>query len=535
MGPATGVKRKRMEAQPAQVNRPTVKQLALREIELEIAIKRRMVETIEARMAWALFLQKSLQNESTVNASLVGANEFRDAALEALDAIERPCNLILAREPLFASAGEPSADNCAAPINLRPRILPDDISSLGQAQHSSRASSSRHRIIRNPNSNVKLLFIRDTSIPSELLGTSSQSEPNTGVARIQCTDCGRWDFSNLQGFLNHCRIRHQREYGSHDECIQECSVLVASSERDWVLHSGTEITGVGIPSLRRLFEVAVGRKTSLFPIPKPEPPSDQDTSAVEVKEDAIMGEPETGGTYLSRTLGVHEETPALAVILGRRVARRQIRVFNEDEPVDIENCDALPGSNRRWKMTYSHRNLARPELEVDLDLTSDTSPRPSLPIRNTGDGDDNRYEVIPDTGRLESTRFHVTCRIVVTDRSRWLSPEARSPTCSDDTHSWIIAIQSPSYGLDVTRVLSRVTVTCASENSPKSFDEPLVVSRPPFAIESTTDIPFLARVALDWNGQKNAQTVVEHWVQVSRGSFTHGEHAPTNPPVRSIA
>jgi hypothetical protein len=67
-------------------------------------------------------------------------------------------------------------------------------------------------------------------------------------------------------------------------------------------------------------------------------------------------------------------------------------------------------------------------------------------------------------------------------------------------------------------VLSRVTVTCMSENRPKSFVGPLVVSEPPFVVESTTDIPFLARVTLDWNGQKNAQTVVEHWVQVFHSS-----------------
>lgn len=69
-------------------------------------------------------------------------------------------------------------------------------------------------------------------------------------------------------------------------------------------------------------------------------------------------------------------------------------------------------------------------------------------------------------------------------------------------------------GLDVTRVLSRVAVTCASANSPRSLVEPLVVSGPPFVIASTTNVPFLAKVTLDWNGRENSQTVVEHWVQV---------------------
>jgi hypothetical protein len=355
-----------------------------------------------------------------VNDVLAGTNEFQDAAVKALDAIERPCDLILTREHLFASAMEPNADNCATPTGFPPRAPPDVVDSPGQNQHSSRPSNSRHRIVRNPNSNVKLLFIRDTFIPSDLPGTSSHPELN--LARIQCSDCGRWDFSNLQGFLNHCRIRHRREYGSHDECIQECSVLVTPSDRDWILQNGTEITGVGIPSLRRLFEIAVGKKTSLFPALKPDPSSDQDTFLVKREEGAIVGEPETEGTHLSRTLGVHEETPALAAILGRQAARRQIRVFNEDEPVDIEGGNDLLQSNRRWRMTYSHRNLARPELEVNLDLTSDGWPKLVPSIGNIRGGGDNSFEAIPDTGKLASTRFHITCRVMITDRSRWLSP-----------------------------------------------------------------------------------------------------------------
>jgi hypothetical protein len=360
-----------------------------------------------------------------VNDAIVGANEFQLAALEALDAIERPCELIFTRDPFFASAGELNADDHATPTGFPPQVHPNTADSLERTHHSSRPSNSRHRIIRNLTSNVKLLFIRNTSISSEPRETAPSCEINAEVARIECPDCGRWNFSNLQGFLNHCRICHQREYGSHDECIRECSVLVASSERDWVLQNGSEITGVGIPSLRRLFEIAVGKRTSLFPTPKPEPSSDQDTFTVEHKEHLIVGGPEPEGTHLSRTLGVHQETPALAAILGRRVARRQIRAFDEDEPVDIENNDDPPGTSRRWKMKYSHRNVARPELEVNLDATSVTwlEVSPLSPSTcDPEDGGNDRREVVPDIGMLDATRFHITCRIMVTDRSRWLSP-----------------------------------------------------------------------------------------------------------------
>lgn len=87
----------------------------------------------------------------------------------------------------------------------------------------------------------------------------------------------------------------------------------------------------------------------------------------------------------------------------------------------------------------------------------------------------------------------------------------------------------------MTRVLARVTVTRASEDCSKSLVEPLVVSDPPFVVESTTDVPFLARVMLDWNGQQNVQTVVEHWVQVSHGSYLPEKCTVADSFVRSTA
>ncbi len=40
---------------------PTFQQLALEEIDLEIAIRQRIAETIQSRMTWALLLQESVQ------------------------------------------------------------------------------------------------------------------------------------------------------------------------------------------------------------------------------------------------------------------------------------------------------------------------------------------------------------------------------------------------------------------------------------------------------------------------------------------
>ncbi|KAK1776094.1 hypothetical protein QBC45DRAFT_226552 [Copromyces sp. CBS 386.78] len=42
------------------------------------------------------------------------------------------------------------------------------------------------------------------------------------TVKLVCLDCHRWDFSSTQGFINHCRIAHRRDYKSHDEAALHC-------------------------------------------------------------------------------------------------------------------------------------------------------------------------------------------------------------------------------------------------------------------------------------------------------------------------
>ena len=37
------------------------------------------------------------------------------------------------------------------------------------------------------------------------------------TVKLVCIDCQRWDFSSTQGFINHCRIAHRRDFKSHEE------------------------------------------------------------------------------------------------------------------------------------------------------------------------------------------------------------------------------------------------------------------------------------------------------------------------------
>ncbi|KAK3935891.1 protein AHC1 [Diplogelasinospora grovesii] len=42
------------------------------------------------------------------------------------------------------------------------------------------------------------------------------------TVKLICIDCKRWDFSSTQGFINHCRIAHRRDFKSHEEAAVHC-------------------------------------------------------------------------------------------------------------------------------------------------------------------------------------------------------------------------------------------------------------------------------------------------------------------------
>lgn len=257
-----------------------------------------------------------------------------------------------------------------------------------QVQKHPRAYINREKIYLRQTKSIKLLFLRNTATVPAV------------VVKMTCPDCSRSDFTNIQGLLNHCRLRHKREYGSHDECMQQCATVVPEEERDWVIAHGTELGGVSLPGLRRLFEIAVGygpRSTDEL--------GGAATQGVQLE----TANADELGTHLSRTLGHHKDSPALAPFLGKAPKRRRITVYDEGtvEIMEDSNLDASP--KPAWRMLYTHRNVARPSLDVVYDLAPSDGLRP-----------ENRDDLIE--GDTIGTRFHMTARVCVSDRSLWVPP-----------------------------------------------------------------------------------------------------------------
>ncbi|KAF9265598.1 hypothetical protein L218DRAFT_997542 [Marasmius fiardii PR-910] len=435
-------------------------QAILPEISVEIGLRQRLAETIESRIAWALLLQETLTNDTSSNSEI----SFRDTAFEALDAIE-------------------SRNRILYPSDATTPVIP-----ITSSTTKPRPPPKEKPLTRSQK--AKFLYLRS----------------NDRVFILRCPACLRHSFSSLQGLYNHSRLSHNVEWGSHEECVKACAVLQQDFDQILDLEAGIEVGSTSqiggiLPGVRSLFQMAV------------------DGSYVEPSSalDGGDGDREDSGLHLTRTLGWHSETPALAQFLGKEMIRKGIKVWNEDQDVDVDGLNetaqqGLKPARRRWRMPYLHRSRVTESEVVDSVGGKAFSALQSHQEPNVGKSD----TIAIHSHHESSSRFHITCRITVADHSLFIPEECRS---SGDTHKWMMTVESASYSLDLTSVLTDLTVSPLSDTTgmaaPNMFSA-LSVKEPPFLVVGTTSEPFLAKVELKFTPsvtRPEGQTVIlEHWV-----------------------
>ena len=357
------------------------------EVNLEVAIRERLATTIEGRIQWALHMLDALSNVKEVQDQLLDEDDFQDAALDALEALEAPSSFIFDTGLPEERSPSPSF----SPIVPIQPSLP-------------RVPKTRSSRTPKPSQQKKHLYIK-------LPCNTSDSQ----LAILACPTCNRTQFTTLQGLLNHARLAHGVEWASHDACITACAVPISADAQSWEMYErdGVEVAwGGSVVGLRRLFERAVGVDGVL-----PAPPSAHATSDVSFENSATVP-----STLLSRTLGLHADSPALAQFLGRAPKRRCIHVYDEDQRVDItvlggtsSSPDGLvsegPGRPKKgFYMRYPHRNTARKDLDLVVEID---------PGAETINADNTSLPAIIPAGTAAS-RFHIVARIRLEDRSLYL-------------------------------------------------------------------------------------------------------------------
>jgi hypothetical protein len=503
------------------------------ELDLEIALRQRIERTIQTRITWASLLQESLLGSADPKSCDSNAEHFKGMALDALRAIEEPCDVVFSRE---------------SPLATIPLASPHPRSSVRSP-------------IMKPK--PKSLFVRVSA--SEMSSTTAtlSATGQVHVLKLICPTCSRGSFTSLQGLLNHARISHRIQYGNHDECIEACAVVVTDeNEKEALITQGTEIPlgeggSCGVPSVRKLFARAVGidavgtgglgRKMLGEMTP--------DTSLTPMHTRATS--PDSAAVHLTRTLGHHKDTPALAPFLGRTPKRQCINVYDEDVDVDIVT------STDNWKSCWKkpvHKNLVVENPEPGAPMIP-ISGRP-LPSWDPSTEISRHLAHAP----VQHTRFHILARLVIADRSRWIPP-GKSCLCfefaccrrdvrterrdvegllenDEDTHQWALSVSSPSYVRPIPNLCSFATADLAipaqtlhhtsflsrlTLNLPDRL--PVTLTAPPFVFKGTASKPFLAQVQMQWVGSGNASLDVEHWVDV-RG--LHLSHVSTRCRIRFI-
>lgn len=436
---------------------------------------------------------------------------YKNIALGAWDAVNCPTFVLL--------------DRVIPPIPIQQAALPDP--TLGAPR------------VRKQ----KFLYIK----PSEA--------GEAGLLILKCPACLRTSFTSLQGLLNHARLAHKIEWGTHDDCISACAVV--NEQEDLVIEDGLEVGGTlsVLPSLQRLFQSALRGQVApqdILPAGATPTPTLEDRTA---ESNQNVAHQDSVSTHISRTLGFHAETPALAPFLGKTATRRGIRAWNELEDIDVYGGIESPKKTHRTGRVLTARNKASLVEDADSAASPPTDRTPPSEVAPPPDGVNVKQEDLfsgLDPLRIQSSRFYFSTRIIITDRSWYQPPREhvvplafsctvtfRRTSGQEQTYSQMDDIRrssviclypsrstrlmlTHSQSISITSILKTLHVSLA-DHQPLDDNAPeipsLGCSDPPYVIVGWTSQPFLANVELEFNdagdGTSKGQIITfERWVEV---------------------
>lgn len=92
-------------------------------------------------------------------------------------------------------------------------------------------STGKARTSRTSTGTLKLPALGENPAPAPKIDPLLHKRSDNGQwVRLYCAACGHSNFSNTQGFLNHCRIKHNQVFKSHDAAAIACGVPVDVNE-----------------------------------------------------------------------------------------------------------------------------------------------------------------------------------------------------------------------------------------------------------------------------------------------------------------
>lgn len=214
--------------------------------------------------------------------------------------------------------------------------------------------------------------------PKEDKGPMIVKRSTDGQAvKLVCLDCRRSDFNSAQGFINHCRIAHSRNFQSHDAAAVACGEEVELDQAGGVVgEANTAVTsGAGLvhPLVRSAHVARSAAPTPPMELPKWEP---SNVGSAEVKTPGPMtSSGESTSHHSSPPFRPSPQTPYLSALCARigrgtdleeevNLAKTKVDI-DAVIPLDDETEDDVEASvpqtcNR--PASHSTRGVVRPDL-----------------------------------------------------------------------------------------------------------------------------------------------------------------------------
>ncbi|KAJ3017091.1 YEATS domain-containing protein 2 [Thoreauomyces humboldtii] len=317
----------------------------------------------------------------------------------------------------------------------------------------------------------------------------------------------------MQGFINHCRYKHDREFPSHSEATRACGVVVGEEEVP-LDHAARRIHVKG---------TTLEKPTSFIWGVAPQQPMSEDEDDIEIpipqalitkerpkikvyEDEAIdidVGDPMVSQSELS-TAHLPSESIANSLKHSELADTEEDSAFEPvGDPMLVDTMDpAAPGidGELRKNMMDEESSLSVPEAKPD-DETPDSVPsvftRPTVEpsVLSTGTG----------------SRFYVKRRVVLGNVSRFIPVDKREPGMAKYAFKWMIYLHGPAKALDITPYVHKVRFYLHPDYKPFDIIE---VTDPPFRLTRYGWGEFPVRVQLVFRDERNKNVDLIHHVKL---------------------
>ncbi|KAJ1986000.1 hypothetical protein H4R33_003618 [Dimargaris cristalligena] len=355
------------------------------------------------------------------------------------------------------------------PVTRQPSRItspqPDDRASLTSGRRTARSRAKRLNY--------------DERDPRAISGTSKGGQSSSvagdplvvhlmdgSVVKIVCPTCQREQFSTLQGFLNHTRLRHSVEFASHEEAVRLCGVPLDQPAETVV---GTTLQPNWLSS------------ASAFAAPQTQRPSANSATpglSALMRNGALN---DNQRSQINSALEYIQQKPG-------------IKVFDEDvdldsdsnSPTDGTTSAAMTPTASQSGPAVSHRALNKPSKthrKVDSrtgakhDTSQDNPPlgnfgneldrplpvperQPPAPETPTGISLPVPFPKLMGRGRVQhnESRFYIPKRILVGDVSKFLPKKQRPPNGQHCLYRWMLYVTTPDGEPPLSTFIERIQV-----------------------------------------------------------------------------